>query len=102
MAGRFWAWACVAWAWRPAKRCDALGWRMIPWAGAVCDVWLRVSLWFFPNPKEAMMEQYFNDLYRDTMRLLMQMEREHWVIAFGVLVVVGFFCMRGFGSRTSY
>ncbi len=48
------------------------------------------------------MEQYFNDLYRDTMRLLMQMEREHWVIAFGVLVVVGFFCMRGFGSRTSY
>ncbi len=48
------------------------------------------------------MESYFNDLYRESMRLLMQMDREHWAVAFVALVLIGYFCMRGFGSRTSY
>ena len=28
--------------------------------------------------------------------------RQNWMIVLGIVVVVGFFCMRGFGSRTNY
>jgi hypothetical protein len=30
------------------------------------------------------------------------LERQHWVLLSVVLLVVGFICMRGFGSRTNY
>jgi hypothetical protein len=48
------------------------------------------------------MWDYFHQLERETMSIVVQMERNHWLILLGVLMAVGFFCMRGFGSRTSY
>ena len=48
------------------------------------------------------MQNYLSEAWRELMLVIMQMERDHWLIVFGVLVTIGFFCMRGFGSRTSY
>jgi len=31
-----------------------------------------------------------------------QLDRQHWVILSFVVLVVGFVCMRGFGSRNNY
>jgi hypothetical protein len=31
-----------------------------------------------------------------------QLDRTHWVWISAVVAVVGFLCMRGFGSRTNY
>jgi hypothetical protein len=31
-----------------------------------------------------------------------QMNPQEWFLVFVVVVIVGFFCMRGFGSRTYY
>jgi hypothetical protein len=42
------------------------------------------------------------DLKRETMQFIVSMDRNEWLVAFGVLVLIGVFCMRGFGSRTSY
>jgi hypothetical protein len=33
---------------------------------------------------------------------LPHMDREHWIAVFVIAVIVGCFCMRGFGSRTGY
>jgi hypothetical protein len=30
------------------------------------------------------------------------MHREHWIGVFVVAVIIGVFCLRGFGSRTKY
>ncbi len=48
------------------------------------------------------MGNYIDQAQREINLLIMQMDRDHWLILFGVLVTIGFFCMRGFGSRTSY
>ena len=48
------------------------------------------------------MEAYYRQARQEFMQVIMHMERDHWLIVFGVLVVIGVFCMRGFGSRTSY
>lgn len=59
---------------------------------------------FSPNALDtrSAMSTYFDRLHRETMELIMQMDRNHWFVAFGLLVLIGFLCMRGFGSRTSY
>ncbi|MBW3600345.1 MAG: hypothetical protein KY475_24155 [Planctomycetes bacterium] len=48
------------------------------------------------------MGDYFHQAQREVMRVIMRMDVDHWLIVFGVLVAIGVFCMRGFGSRTSY
>ena len=48
------------------------------------------------------MQSYYHQAKREFMQVIMHMEIDHWLIVFGVLVVIGVICMRGFGSRTSY
>ena len=35
-------------------------------------------------------------------RLGQNLDRQEWIAVFVVAVIVGFFCLRGFGSRTKY
>jgi hypothetical protein len=48
------------------------------------------------------MNSFVSELKRETMEFIIGMDRNEWFVAFGILVLIGFFCMRGFGSRTSY
>lgn len=41
-------------------------------------------------------------LYRDLLRLVERMGPQEWVVVMAVLIVVGLFCLRGFGSRSRY
>jgi len=43
-----------------------------------------------------------DDLVRQVMRTIDQMGTQEWGLALGAMVVFGFFCMRGFGSRSGY
>jgi hypothetical protein len=36
------------------------------------------------------------------MHQIVNMDRNEFLVACGVLLVIGLFCMRGFGSRTTY
>jgi hypothetical protein len=33
---------------------------------------------------------------------MLHMDRQEWIVAFAVVIVIGSFCLRGFGSRTHY
>jgi len=39
---------------------------------------------------------------RDVMRFIDRMDTQDWLLALLAVVVVGLFCMRGFGSRSNY
>ena len=39
---------------------------------------------------------------REVFRFLEQLDTQEWVLVLLGLVVVGFLCMRGFGSRSDY
>ena len=39
---------------------------------------------------------------RDVMRFIERMDAQDWLLALVAVVVVGLFCMRGFGSRSDY
>ena len=39
---------------------------------------------------------------RDVMRFIERMDAQDWLLALLAVVVVGVFCMRGFGSRSNY
>ena len=39
---------------------------------------------------------------REVIRFLEQLDTQEWVLVLLGLVVVGFLCMRGFGSRSDY
>jgi hypothetical protein len=41
-------------------------------------------------------------LWRQIMHVFNSMGMHEWVLAFGAMIVVAFFCMRGFGSRSKY
>ncbi len=41
-------------------------------------------------------------LYHQTERFLERLEPRHWVIILAGMIVVGLFCLRGFGSRSNY
>ena len=43
-----------------------------------------------------------SDWGRQLSRLVGGMDRGQWMIVFAIVVIVGFFCMRGFGSRANY
>ncbi len=44
------------------------------------------------------MIQYWNNLLRQIDRL----DTEQWTLVLVAAIVVGFFCLRGFGSRSGY
>jgi hypothetical protein len=48
------------------------------------------------------MASYCEGVFSQASRWLEQMTAGDWLIAFAVVVVVGCFCMRGFGSRSNY
>jgi len=41
-------------------------------------------------------------LWRDFMRLIDGMGAQEWALVLVASIVVGFFCLRGFGSRSKY
>ena len=47
---------------------------------------------------ETIMIQYWNNLLRQIDRL----DTEQWTLVLVAAIVVGFFCLRGFGSRSGY
>ena len=40
--------------------------------------------------------------YRQLLRYIEQMDTQHWLLLLVGVVIVGFFCMQGFGSRSDY
>ncbi len=40
--------------------------------------------------------------YNSFMRTLDHLSAQEWLLVFGFVVIVGFFCLRGFGSRSNY
>jgi hypothetical protein len=48
------------------------------------------------------MSQLFWTYYREAVQALGRMQAEHWAGLAVVVVVVGLFCMRGYGSRANY
>lgn len=41
-------------------------------------------------------------LWRNVMRTVDSMDTQEWMLALIAVIVVGFLCMRGFGSRSQY
>ena len=41
-------------------------------------------------------------LWRDAMQLAVRMDVHEWALVLIGVIVVGFFCLRGFGSRSDY
>jgi len=42
------------------------------------------------------------ELYRETMRLINHMSTQQWLLVATIALVIGLFCMKGLGSRSSY
>ena len=42
------------------------------------------------------------DVYRSSMRFVNTLDKQEWLLILCGVVVIGIFCMRGFGSRASY
>lgn len=42
------------------------------------------------------------DLFSDVLRYVDHMSRAEWLLVVAVGLVIGMFCMRGLGSRSSY
>lgn len=45
---------------------------------------------------------WFYESYNTSWNWLNQLDRQEWLMLLLVGMVVGFFCMRGFGSRSKY
>ena len=43
-----------------------------------------------------------HDIYREVMRQINHMDAQGWLFVLIGVVFVGFFCLRGFGSRSDY
>ena len=41
-------------------------------------------------------------LYREAMQFFNQLDAQQWLMLLVAAVVLGFFCLRGFGSRSGY
>lgn len=41
-------------------------------------------------------------IFREIMRMTARMDTEHWLLVGLGVLVLGFFCLRGFGSRSGY
>ena len=42
------------------------------------------------------------DFYRDVMGWFDQLDTQEWFMVLLLAMIAGFFCMRGFGSRSNY
>ena len=42
------------------------------------------------------------ELYREALRLVNHMSTQQWLLVAVIGLVIGLFCMRGLGSRSSY
>jgi len=51
-----------------------------------------------PDTRSAPVDQFC----REVMRFIEGMDAQDWLLALLAVVVVGVFCMRGFGSRSDY
>jgi hypothetical protein len=45
---------------------------------------------------------WIEELFHQTMRLVERLDRGEWVLVLAGVVLVGWICLRGFGSRSSY
>ena len=43
-----------------------------------------------------------NHLWREIVHIVERMDTHHWALALVAVIIVGFFCLRGFGSRSGY
>lgn len=48
------------------------------------------------------MWERIRELSHHAMQAICRFDRQDWIVIFAIVVVIGFFCMRGFGSRTDY
>jgi len=51
---------------------------------------------------EADVETAVQQLWKDFMRYVDRLDTQEWTLVFVVVILVGFFCLRGFGSRANY
>lgn len=45
---------------------------------------------------------FLHSVYRSATSAVLRMDTQHWAIVGVCVVVIGFFCMRGYGSRDNY
>ncbi len=43
-----------------------------------------------------------NGLIQNVLRHAERLNSQEWALMFALVIVIGFFCLRGFGSRSSY
>jgi len=43
-----------------------------------------------------------NGVWRKSMRIIENLDTQEWTLVLLGAIVIGIFCMRGFGSRTNY
>jgi hypothetical protein len=48
------------------------------------------------------MGKLYHQCSKSTMAWVLALNRQEWLILLVAVTVVGFFCMRGFGSRNNY
>lgn len=48
------------------------------------------------------MPQFFDKLYYLVLHYADQLSPQQWVIVLAVMIIFGFLCMRGYGSRSNY
>jgi hypothetical protein len=48
------------------------------------------------------MPAFLSQAYRSLMRWVLTLDRQEWLVVLVVVTVLGFLCMRGFGSRNNY
>jgi hypothetical protein len=52
--------------------------------------------------RDTPMYHAFYQCYKATMNWAMGLNRHEWLVMLALVTVIGFFCMRGFGSRNNY
>jgi hypothetical protein len=52
--------------------------------------------------EDRSMWEYLHDVAFELRRLFWQMDRQQWIFVFVGALLLGFVCLRGFGSRTQY
>ena len=48
------------------------------------------------------MMQYFNDIYYQLVQYANRLSPQQWVVGLTVTLLIGIFCLRGYGSRSNY
>jgi hypothetical protein len=51
---------------------------------------------------KAAMMQYFNEIYYQLMHYANRLSPQQWVIGLTITLLIGIFCLRGYGSRSNY